>query len=228
MELLITKIASLLTLHLLLASSYASPIFDRLTQCLSHNSPSFTSESNIIYTPSDNSYSSILQSSIQNLRYSTPKTPKPVAIITPFNYSHVQDTVICCKQIKLQIRIRSGGHDYEGLSYTSKQDVPFIVLDLNNIRSISVNLEENTAWVESGATVGELYYWIAQKSPVHGFPAGICPTVGVGGHFSGGGFGTMLRKYGLAANNIIDAKIVDVKGRVLDRKSMGKDLFLGY
>ncbi|XWS20768.1 hypothetical protein CRYUN_Cryun31cG0130800 [Craigia yunnanensis] len=88
----------------------------------------------------------------------------------------------------MQIRIRSGGHDYEGLSYVSQ--VP-----------------------------------IAEKRATLAFPGGVCPTVGVGCHFSGGGYGMLRRKFGLAADQIIDAHLVDVDGRILDRNSMGEDLF---
>ena len=53
-----------------------------------------------------------------------------------------------------------------------------------NLRSITVNMEDESAWVEFGATLSELFYRIAEKSKIHGFPAGVCPTVGVGGHRS--------------------------------------------
>lgn len=131
--------------------------------------------------------------------------------------------MICGKRYGLQVRVRSGGHDYEGLSYTSNN--PFVVLDLVNLRKVSVDVEDQTAWVEAGATVGELYYQIANKSGTLGFPAGTCPTIGVGGHISGGGQGTLTRKYGLSADHVVDAVLVDVHGRVLNRVSMGEDLF---
>ncbi|KAH6782304.1 FAD-binding Berberine family protein [Perilla frutescens var. frutescens] len=94
-----------------------------------------------------------------------------------------------------------------------------------NFRSINVSVEDEMAWVEVGAILGEVYYRIAEKSSTHGFPAGVCPTVGVGGHFSGGGYGNMMRKYGLSVDNILDATIIDVNGRLLDREGMGEDLF---
>lgn len=121
------------------------------------------------------------------------------------------------------MRVRSGGHDYEGLSY--KAACPFVIIDLVNLRKVSVSLDTSTAWVESGATLGELYYQIATRSSTLGFPAGVCPTVGVGGHFSGGGQGTMTRKYGLASDNVLDAIMVDANGTILDRESMSEDLF---
>ncbi|GMP73917.1 hypothetical protein CsSME_00031506 [Camellia sinensis var. sinensis] len=123
----------------------------------------------------------------------------------------------------MQIRVRSGGHDYDGLSYVS--EVLFVIVDLKNLRSITINAENNIAWVESGTLTGELYYRIAEKSKTLAFPTSVCPTIGVGGYFSGGGNSALLQKYDLAADNVIDARIIDVNGNILDRKSMGEDLF---
>jgi FAD/FMN-containing dehydrogenase len=86
-------------------------------------------------------------------------------------------------------------------------------------------VETETAWVEGGATLGETYSAIADSSKNHGFSAGSCPTVGVGGHIGGGGFGLLSRKYGLAADNVVDALLIDANGRLLDREGMGEDVF---
>ncbi|KAI3729926.1 hypothetical protein L6452_18599 [Arctium lappa] len=206
------------------SSTYSNPTSVYFLDCISHRISS--NFSNIIITPNDTSYSTVLQSTIQNLRFDTPETLKPSAIITPLSYSHVQSTVICSVKSRLQIRIRSGGHDYEGLSFTSfDHTTPFILVDLNQLRSVTVDLDDKTAWVESGATLGELAYWVSQKSNLLGFPNGECTSVGVGGHLSGGGYGVLARKYGLSADNVIDALIVNVTGQILDRDSMGEDLF---
>ena len=187
-------------------------IHDQFFQCLSANSIHNGGIFSVIFTPRNSSYTSILESRIQNDMFNTIETPKPLAIVTPLSPSHIQATVICAHKHNIQLRIRSGGHDFEGLSYVSP--LPFIVLDLINLRNITVDVENRVAWVESGATLGELYYRIAEKTRTLAFPAGTCPTVGVGGHFSGGGYGFLLRKYGLAADNILDASLVDVNGRV--------------
>ena len=207
------------------ASAHRTRHHKDLLQCLYHRfSNSATSfNTKLIYTQNDPSFFSILNCSRQNPRFSTPSTPKPLVIVTPSSAYQVQASVYCCRKHGLQIRTRSGGHDIEGLSYVSK--VPFVMIDLRDLSSITVDVNEKTAFVEAGATIGELYYRIAEKSKNLGFPAGVCHTVGVGGHFSGGGYGDLVRKYGLAADNIIDSLLVNVDGKILDRESMGEDLF---
>ncbi|XVE84641.1 hypothetical protein DITRI_Ditri17bG0029000 [Diplodiscus trichospermus] len=201
-------------------SAYANESF---LDCLSLHSNDSSSTSKVIFTQNNSSFSSVLESTIRNFRFTTPFTPTPLVIVTPLHVSHIQATIYCSRKHGLQIRTRSGGHDYEGLSYVSQ--VPFVIVDMVNLRSVDIDVENKVAWVQSGAVLGELYYNIANRSNTLAFPAGICHTVGIGGYLSGGGYGLLFRKYGLATDNVIDAQLVDVNGRVLDRKSMGEDLF---
>ncbi|KAI3994535.1 hypothetical protein MKX01_015561 [Papaver californicum] len=202
------------------ASSTTIEIQENFLQCLSLNSHTYTPT----YTKTNPNYTIILESNIYNQRpLSSSTNLKPILIITPLKESHVQASVICSKKHGTQLKVRSGGHDYEGVSFVS--DVPFVLVDMANLRAINVNAEDRTAWVQSGATLGELYYRIAEKNRTLGFPAAVCTTVGVGGQFSGGGYGSLLRKYGLAGDNIIDVRIVDAHGRILNKETMGEDLF---
>ncbi|XP_023544589.1 berberine bridge enzyme-like 21 [Cucurbita pepo subsp. pepo] len=204
-------------------SAAADSVYTQFLHCFQSDSDTSHGLSDIVFSRQNASYTSVLRAYIRNARFNTSSAPKPVIIVTPFTESHVQSAVICSKKLGIQLKIRSGGHDYEGISYVS--DVEFIVLDMSNLRAVTVDVADKSAWVQAGATLGEVYYGIWEKSKVLGYPAGICPTVGVGGHISGGGYGNMLRKYGLSVDQILDARIVDVKGRILDSKSMGEDLF---
>ncbi|CAD5169633.1 unnamed protein product [Musa acuminata subsp. malaccensis] len=65
-----------------------------------------------------------------------------------------QAAIACSRTHGLRIRVRSGGHDYEDMSYVSAGDDPFVVVDISSLRSTTTSLP--------------------------GFPAGICTTVGVG------------------------------------------------
>ncbi|CAN1149667.1 Berberine bridge enzyme-like 23 [Linum perenne] len=79
-------------------------------------------------------------------------TSRPHFISTPSHHSDIQAAILCAKQEGLQIRVRSGGHDYEGLSYLGSGN-PYIIIDLTNLNN-----------VQSGAQLGELYYGIAKQS----------------------------------------------------------------
>ncbi|XP_058075654.1 reticuline oxidase-like [Magnolia sinica] len=168
-------------------------------------------------------YLHLLDHSIQNLRYAIPSINKPYAVILPESTQQVVTAIQCSRAGLWDIRLRSGGHSFEGLSSVS--DMPFVIIDMMNLNHVTVDLESETAWVEAGATLGEVYHAIGTSSNHYAFSAGICPTVGSGGHISGGGYGPLARKYGLAADNVVDAVLVDADGRVLNRETMGEEVF---
>ncbi|KAL8171589.1 hypothetical protein V2J09_023393 [Rumex salicifolius] len=162
-------------------------------QCLQHSNFSIPKDQPItksLYTPQNASFLPTLQSYIQNSRFNRSTTPKPLALVAAAHYSHVQATVACARVSGLQLRIRSGGHDFDGLSYVST--VPFVLLDMFNLRAVNVDVGNQVAWVQAGAILGEIFYDIAKKSNNSlAFPAGV----------------------------------VDAKGRILSRSTMGEDLF---
>ncbi|KAM6575350.1 hypothetical protein CsatA_023677 [Cannabis sativa] len=199
----------------------SSTPLNEFLKCFQKNSNN-NSMLNII-TPQNSTFKSMLLSRIHNKRYATLQTPKPLAILQPNHETQIKSIILCAKQHNLQLRIRSCGHDFECLSSVST--VPFIILDMLNFRSIDINYGDETSWIQAGASLGELYYKLGMTSPIHGFSASVCPGVCTGGHISGGGYGTMMRMHGLTVDNVLDARMMDVNGDILDRKSMGEDVF---
>ncbi|KAL1214973.1 Berberine bridge enzyme-like 26 [Cardamine amara subsp. amara] len=208
-------------------TSSSASLQDQFINCLKRNTNFYFPLEKTFYAPAKNvsMFSQVLESTAQNLRFLSKSMPKPGFIFEPVHESHVQASILCSKKLGIHLRVRSGGHDYEGLSYVSRIETPFILIDLSKLREISVDIEDNSAWVQAGATNGELYYRIAEKSKIHGFPAGFCSSLGIGGHITGGAYGLLMRKFGLGADNVLDAKIIDANGKLLDRAGMGEDLF---
>ncbi|KAH0878923.1 hypothetical protein HID58_066317, partial [Brassica napus] len=228
---IITDANAFLVALLLLSLSHipfsSSTIQQDFVMCLVDNSDASFPMDSSFFTRDLNasSYKMALETSAQNLRYLMPSNPKPEFIFEPLYETHVQAAVACAKKLQLHLRLRSGGHDYEGLSYVSEMETAFVIVDLSKLRHINVDLESNTAWVHAGASIGEVYYRIQEKSKVHGFPAGLCTSLGIGGHIIGGAYGSMMRKFGLGADNVLDARIVDADGKILNRAAMGEDVF---
>ncbi|CAN1226731.1 Berberine bridge enzyme-like 13 [Linum grandiflorum] len=166
-------------------------------QCLSEHTDIAIPFSTSFFTPENTTFSTVLNSTAQNLRLLLPSVQKPVFIFTPLQVSHIQSAVLCSKQLGIHLRIRSGGHDYEGLSYITAGKKPYIVVDMFNLNGVQVDVKSETAWVESGAQLGELYYAIAKQTSHLAFPA----------------------------DNVIDAYLIDARGKVMNRKEMGEEVF---
>ncbi|KAI3466895.1 hypothetical protein Pfo_023558 [Paulownia fortunei] len=153
------SIVSFFSSNLILLATWSTSVstnFEPFLECLyTHSEPS-QPISEALYFPTNSSYSYVLQFYMRNKLFSESTTPKPQLILTALHVSHIQSAVICAKSHGLQMRIRSGGHDFEGVSSVS--DVPFFILDMFNLRAINVSIEDETAWVEAGAILGEVYY----------------------------------------------------------------------
>lgn len=197
--------------------------YQTFLQCISNHSLGHTEILQRIHTPNSPTYISLLEQAVQNPRWFNSTAQRPFLILAPHNESEIRSVILCSKMFGHQIRINSGGHDYEGLSFRS--ETPFIMIDVSNLNRTTIDLDEEIAWIQTGVKLGQLYYEIAKRSKTHAFAGGLYPTVSAGGHISGGGFGTLMRKYGLAADNVLDARIMDANGTILDRESMGEDLF---
>ncbi|TPX72959.1 hypothetical protein SpCBS45565_g00165 [Spizellomyces sp. 'palustris'] len=150
-------------------------------------------------------------------------TYKPAAIFIPTKEKHIQTAVICANANNVTIAPRSGGHSYEGYSQGGKNGA--LLVDLYKLDSVSVDKNARTAVVGTGNLLAPLYYklWTAGK---YAFPGGTCPTVGVGGLTLHGGYGLLGRKYGVAADQVLEITMVSAKGDTLvANKNQSSDLF---
>ena len=144
----------------------------------------------------------------------------PAAIVCVADAGDVSRLVSLAREVGFELAVRSGGHSNAGYGTTDGG----IVLDLSGMKDLQINLEEKTAWAETGLTAGE--YTVAMGA--HGLATGFGDTgsVGLGGLTLGGGVGYLVRKYGLTIDDLLAAEIVTADGQLLhvDDKSH-TDLF---
>ena len=144
----------------------------------------------------------------------------PAAIVRVADAGDVSRLVKLARETGVELAIRSGGHSVVGFSTTEGG----IVLDLSNMKDLQIDVENQTAWAETGLTAGE----VTQALGAHGLAIGFGDTgsVGVGGITLGGGVGYLVRKYGLTIDSLLAAEIVTADGELLHvDKDSHPDLF---
>lgn len=130
---------------------------------------------------------------------------RPTLIVRCRTVSDVVASVSFAHEQELPVSVRSGGHSVAGHSTGNG-----IVIDLSPMKGIAIDPERRIARIEPGLTWGE----VAAATQPYGLAisAGDTATVGVGGLTLGGGIGWMVRKHGLAIDNLRAVELVTADG----------------
>jgi len=133
----------------------------------------------------------------------------PTALALCATVEDVIHTVRWARSNEMPLSVRGGGHDFAGRALRNDG----IVIDLSHMRGVSIDPQLNTARVQGGATIGDLIgaaqqYGLATST-------GTISSVGLGGLTLGGGYGPLLGKHGLVADNLLSAQVVTANGELL-------------
>jgi FAD/FMN-containing dehydrogenase len=109
----------------------------------------------------------------------------------------------------LEIAVRGGSHNVAGTAVCDGG----IVIDLSAMRAVCVDAVGRTASVQGGALWGD----VDHETQAHGLATtgGIVGHTGVAGLTLGGGLGFLMRKHGLAVDNLLGAEVVTAEGRII-------------
>lgn len=154
---------------------------------------------------SDAGYSDLIEPYNLRLPYT------PAVMVIPTTNQNVQDAVVCAGQAKLKVQARSGGHSYASNGLGGKDGS--MVIDLQSFQTISLDKSSGIATVGGGVRLGNLADGIFNQGGA-ALSHGTCPGVGIGGHFTHGGYGQTSRTWGLAMDHIVAADVVLADGTI--------------
>ncbi|MCM4155338.1 FAD-binding oxidoreductase [Gramella sp. AN32] len=145
---------------------------------------------------------------------------KPAIIVKCKDVVDVVDTVNFARKNKIEVSIRSGGHNGAGLALIDDG----LVIDLSDMKGLNIDPTTKIAIIEPGNTLSE----VDAATYEHGLalPSGIIGTTGMGGITLGGGIGYLSRKAGLTIDNLLECKVVLANGDLVTaNKDTNADLF---
>lgn len=146
----------------------------------------------------------------------------PALIARCVGTADVIASVNFAREHRLLLAVRGGGHNVAGKAMCDDG----LVIDLSQMKGIHVDPVNKTARADGGVTWGEFDH----ETQVFGLATtgGIVPSTGIAGLTLGGGIGYLMRRFGLACDNLLSVDIVTADGQ-LRRASTTEnpDLFWG-
>lgn len=135
-------------------------------------------------------------------------TPEYVRIASSTEHvvSAVQEAVDRGKRLS----VTSGGHCLAPFVFNPEVSV---VIDLSGLNHVYFDPERRAFAVEGGVRLAGAYEALYKNWGVV-IPGGMCPTVGIGGHATGGGLGFLSRQAGAVADHLeaVEVVVVDQSG----------------
>ncbi|HEY3558770.1 MAG TPA: FAD-binding protein [Kribbella sp.] len=132
---------------------------------------------------------------------------RPRVIVRCAEASDVTAALQYAEAQDLPVAVRSGGHHAAGLGTNDGG----VVIDVRPMDEVRV-LPDNVVRIGTGATWGHVAGRLGKLGLA--ISSGDTASVGVGGLMAGGGIGWMVRKHGLAIDNVVSAEIVTADGSV--------------